>query len=86
MSSMFREAGVPVVDADAIVHDLYRPGGAAVAPLLQRFPSAQAEDGGVSRPLLSKEVVGNEVWAFADVASWSLPAPVVTSACTAVPA
>ena len=61
VSSMFRDEGVPVVDADAIVHDLYKPGGAAVTPLLERFPAARAEDGGVSRPLLSKEVVGKEV-------------------------
>ena len=61
VSGLFRDAGVPVVDADAIVHELYLPGGAAVAPVLQRFPSARSGDGGVSRPLLSREVVGNEV-------------------------
>ena len=67
---MFRDEGVPIVDADAIVHDLYKPGGAAVAPLLERFPAARAEDGGVSRPLLSKEVVGNEVAVVQDRSSW----------------
>ena len=61
VSGMFRDAGVPVVDADAIVHELYQPGGAAVRPILQRFPSALSEDGGISRPLLSREVVGDEV-------------------------
>ena len=58
---MFRDEGVPIVDADAIVHNLYKPDGAAVEPLLMRFPTARGEDGGVSRALLSREVVGNEV-------------------------
>ena len=70
VSSMFRDEGVPIFDADAIVHDVYKPGGAAVAPLLERFPAARAEDGGVSRPLLSKEVVGNEVAVSHNLSCW----------------
>lgn len=61
VAQMFREEGVPVVDADQIVHELYQPGGAAVAAIRRRFPDAVTEDGAVSRPLLSSQVVGNEV-------------------------
>jgi dephospho-CoA kinase len=37
-AQMFRESGVPVIDADAIVHDLYR--GEAVEPIEKEFPGA----------------------------------------------
>ena len=48
---MFAEAGVPVWDADAAVHRLYAPGGAAVAPLAKICPEALVE-GGISRDAL----------------------------------
>lgn len=50
-AAMFAEAGVPVWDADATVHALYRPGGAAVAPIRAAFPDA-IRDGGVDRAKL----------------------------------
>ncbi|KAI8470338.1 MAG: dephospho-CoA kinase-domain-containing protein [Monoraphidium minutum] len=59
VSSMFAERGVPVIDADAIVHALYSKGGAAVGPVAAAFPSAVV-DGAVSRPALSGCVVGDE--------------------------
>ncbi|CAE7272738.1 coaE [Symbiodinium natans] len=46
--------GCSCSDDDAIVHALYAPGGAAVAPLLERFPAAAAEGGGISREALSE--------------------------------
>ena len=37
-AGFFAEAGIPVWDADAAVHRLYAPGGAAVRPLQSLFP------------------------------------------------
>ena len=49
----FREAGVPVWDADAAVHRLYAPGGAAVEPIRALCPAA-IRDGGVDREVLKR--------------------------------
>lgn len=54
-AQMFREAGVPVLDSDRIVHDLYR--GAAVAPIEAAFPGVAA-DGAVDRGKLAERVLG----------------------------
>ena len=47
-AKMFAEEGCAVWDADAAVHRLYAPGGAAVAPMQTALPEA-IEGGGVSR-------------------------------------
>jgi dephospho-CoA kinase len=57
-AKMFAAEGIPVYDADAEVHKLYQPGGAAVAPLEKAFPGVVV-DGAVDRALLSKQVIGN---------------------------
>lgn len=50
-ATLFAEAGCPVWDADAAVHRLYAPGGAAVASIQAAFPEA-VQDGAVSRDAL----------------------------------
>ncbi|WP_424363866.1 dephospho-CoA kinase [Methylocystis parvus] len=53
-AEMFREAGVPVLDSDRIVHDLYR--GAAVAPIEAAFPGVTV-DGAIDRGRLAERVL-----------------------------
>jgi dephospho-CoA kinase len=50
-AAMFADAGVPVWDADAAVHRLYAPGGAAVEAMRAICPEAVA-DGEVRREVL----------------------------------
>ncbi len=52
---MFADRGVPVWDADAAVHRLYRQGGAAVAKIGSLFPNA-IDDGAVNRQQLKAEI------------------------------
>jgi dephospho-CoA kinase len=59
-AQMFREAGVPVYDADYEMGRLYLKGGAAVAPLEAAFPGV-TRDGAVNREELRKRVLGDEV-------------------------
>jgi dephospho-CoA kinase len=54
-AAMFRALGVPVHDADAVVHALYR--GAAAPLIAKAFPGTVA-DGVVDRPALGREVLG----------------------------
>jgi dephospho-CoA kinase len=56
-ATMFREAGIPVYDADAAVHDLYDEGGAAVGPVGEAFPGV-VKDGRVDREALRQRVLG----------------------------
>jgi dephospho-CoA kinase len=54
-SGLFRESGIPVHDADATVHALYR--GRAVGPIGEAFPGVVV-NGAVDRPSLSAAVLG----------------------------
>ncbi|MFN3512457.1 MAG: dephospho-CoA kinase [Phenylobacterium sp.] len=58
-AAMFREAGIPVYDADAAVADLYEKGGAAVEPLEAAFPGV-TRDGAVDREALRQRVLGDD--------------------------
>lgn len=54
---MFATHGCRVHDADAAVHALYAPGGAAAAPVEAAFPGVAVDDG-IDRAKLSQQVVG----------------------------
>ena len=54
-SGLFRERGIPVHDADASVHELYR--GRAAGPIAEAFPGVVV-NGVVDRPSLSAAVLG----------------------------
>jgi dephospho-CoA kinase len=55
-ANFFAEAGVPVHDSDAVVHQLYE--GEAVAPVEAAFPGV-AVDGRIDRAKLAAKLVGN---------------------------
>lgn len=55
VATMIAELGVPVFDADAAVHELYQPGGAAVPLVEAAFPGVTCE-GAIDRTLLSAQL------------------------------
>jgi dephospho-CoA kinase len=55
-AAMLRRLGVPVHDADATVHRLMAPGGAAVAAVAKAFPDMRRKDGGIDRVALGRRV------------------------------
>ena len=57
-AAMFAAEGVPVYDADAEVHVLQGPGGAAVAPIEAAFPGV-VKNGAVDRGVLGARVLGD---------------------------
>ncbi len=56
-AAMFREAGIPIYDADAEVHKAYDVGGAAVGPVGEAFPGV-VKAGRIDREELRKRVLG----------------------------
>jgi dephospho-CoA kinase len=62
-AALFRDAGIPVWDADAAVHRLYAPAGAAVEPLAALCPAA-LHAGGIDRAALKS-------WIAADTSALS---------------
>jgi len=54
-AKMFAKLGLPVYDADAAVHALYEPGGAAVAEIAAAFPHT-VKDGRVERSTLARQL------------------------------
>ncbi len=64
-AQMFHDEGIPVWDADAVVHELYRKGGAAVVPISAVFPDAIV-DGAVSRDVL-KQIIAADTNAIGQI-------------------
>lgn len=64
-AGFFRELGVPVWDADAAVHRLYAPGGAAVGPVGALCPAAVV-DGAIDRGAL-KDWIARDKGALAQL-------------------
>jgi dephospho-CoA kinase len=58
VARMFEEEGVPVFDADAVVHRLQGPEGALVAAIEALFPGTTGASG-VNRAALAEQVLGN---------------------------
>ncbi|MBC9034590.1 dephospho-CoA kinase [Sphingomonas sp. JC676] len=59
VAAMFEAEGIPVFDADAVVHELQGPGGALVAAIEGEFPGMTTESG-VNRALLREMVLGDD--------------------------
>ena len=58
VAAMFKARGVPVFDADAVVHQLQGPGGALVQAIEAAFPGSTGA-GGVQRETLGAQVFGD---------------------------
>lgn len=58
-AAMFAARGVPVYDADAAVHQVYAPGGAAVKAVSEAFPDVLDAQGGVDRSRLRERALGD---------------------------
>lgn len=58
-AAMLREMHIPVFDADAEVHRMFRSGGSAVGPVGEAFPGV-VKDGAVDRKELGKRVFGDK--------------------------
>jgi dephospho-CoA kinase len=59
-ASLLRKCGWPIYDADASVHQLYKPGGPAVKPIVAAFgPTALNPQGGIDRQAVGGIVFGD---------------------------
>lgn len=57
VAARLSQLGLPVLDADRIVHELYRPGGDGARAVGEEFgPGVLAADGSVDRPKLAARV------------------------------
>lgn len=61
VSSMFREAGVPVIDADELAREVVEPGQSALAEIAVRFPGCLTPEGKLDRQKLGARIFGDPV-------------------------
>ena len=57
---IFSSYGIPVYDADKVVHNLYGPNKKGSLAIKNIFPSSINDDGSVNRDILSKEVLDDK--------------------------
>ena len=57
-AQMFRDAGIPVHDSDAVVHALY---AGRAAPLIEVAFPGTTDENGVNRTVLGQQVIGDDV-------------------------
>ncbi len=57
-AAVLQRLGVPLYDADAEIHKMLGPGGAAVPAVLAAFPGVDGESGGIDRRRLGPRVFG----------------------------
>ena len=61
VAGLLRDLGVPVLDADAVVHDLYRSGRVGARRVAELFgETVLAEDGSVDRARLARRVLDDD--------------------------
>jgi dephospho-CoA kinase len=58
-AATLRSLGLPLFDADRVVHRLLAPGGAAVAAVAAAFPATGIHSGGIDRRRLGERVFGD---------------------------
>src|SRR5258708_32496519 len=58
-AAMLRHLGVPLFDADAVVHRVLGRGGAAVLAVEAAFPGVRSEAGPIDRQRLAQRVFGH---------------------------
>lgn len=56
VSAMFREAGIPVIDADALAREVVEPGQPALAEIAARFPGTLTPEGHLDRAVLGQRI------------------------------
>ncbi len=56
VSAMFREAGVPVIDADELAREVVEPGQPALAQIAARFPGVLTPEGRLDRGRLGERI------------------------------
>ena len=73
VSALLAAKGAVVIDADAIVHEVQAPGGAAFQPIVDRFgPGVVTADGTLDRPAIAA-IVFNDPAALADLNAMTHP-------------